>query len=680
MLIFKRFNIKDNMTLMKLKTLNLKNIKSFVGEREFDFSESAKINTVSGINGSGKTTVFKSIILAQKIFFAEQVNSFVSTKIDYSKDLQNFFINSNSYIKLEFEIYDTTLKTASFTIKCIERKKENVSVRLDGIPEEVELIKKFWNIKSPTNLIVYIDSNRNILESDFSNENIQLKQSDSNDLALEYISHPEKIFYSTYERIIRDYIRERVIPGSPRADLPHIVSKILIRDILNYLTISNFTGLIKKNQFTLQVKRNEGSKGNSYDLRNLSSGEKTLFYIYHFICYVKNIGMLIIDEPENNLHENMLSKFVISLNDICNNESFADYIIGTAQKNDFAIKPNFAKQIKSFYKNHNLSQVFLLTHSKNLVYNNFTLGKNYVINDTLSLVDYDNYEKVLREIGLSKIINKVLFVEGKTENEILESILSPHNIKVKSLGGCSEVIETYKRYLKINREIRDVQFCFLIDRDTRTEADIDNIRSKDEVFFDEHFIVMDRHEIENYFLEAKMFYELYSKHKIGYSGIKVPLEKILEQRIKGIADNHQEKVLRKRIQNLNQNSLASIKLAISNKSLLIDSKFDYDNHIDTVFKLDNLKVTVEIIKENYNSIEEIKSNWNTEWINLCDGKVVFNEFIREVSNELEIQTKRAKKELVEIGLGSKKYEVSKIVDTILLKLHEVQAQTSIASV
>lgn len=652
---------------MKLKTLTLKNIKSFEGENIFDFSKSDFLNTVSGINGSGKTTIFKSIIYAQKFFFAQQINLETDKFIDYKTEGSTFFNGKNSFIKLEFSFNDENGETsASFTIRCDSKEKDSIEILLNSEINDLKKIKNIWNFRSPTNLIIYIDSNRNISEIDFSNESIQLAQNDFNDLAIEYITNPEKIFFSTYERIIRDYIRERVIPGSPRIDLPHFVSKVFIHEILNYIKISNFTGLERKNQFILQVKSSKSNK--TYDIRYLSSGEKTLFYIYHFICYIKNIGMLIIDEPENNLHENMLSNFVMSLYKICTEEKFSDLILELAKKNDINIRATLSKQIQNFYKNHQLSQVFLLTHSKNLVFNNFTIGKNYVVNDSLTEIDYDNYEKILREIGLSKIINKVLFVEGKTENEILESILSPYNIKVKPLGGCGEVIETYKRYLKINQEIRDVQFCFLIDRDTRTEEDINTIRNKDVAFFDDHFLVMERHEIENYFLEAKMFHELYKKHKLSFSALIVPSKMLIEQQIKTIADKHLDRVLIKKMQTLNQKSLSDLKLAISDRNIPLASKSDYETNIDAVFQTAALQSTILKVKNNYAELEILKSKWNSDWLNLCDGKIVLSEFIGQFSNQLNITPKRAKSELIELAMNSTAFEVNNIITKIITAL------------
>ncbi|KOP39911.1 MULTISPECIES: AAA family ATPase [Flavobacterium] len=645
---------------MRIKSITLNKIKSFEKKTTFDFSESDKINTISGINGSGKTTVFKSMILAQKLYFSK---TYVIT-LNNNEELLNFFNEVGSYIIIEFEFADNS--TSSFTLNCALRNKEKVKINLVINENDKEKINGFWNFDNPKNLIIYIDSNRNISEEDFSNEDIKLTNNDTNSLIIDYIIQPDKLFFNTYERLIRDYIRERIIPSTPRTDLPHFTSKILIHNILDYLEFSNFTSLERKNQFILQVKRGNVKKKHTYDVRNLSSGEKTLFYIFHFICYVKSIGMLIIDEPENNLHEEMLSKFVNLLYEITHEEKFSNLILKKAKIIKQPISENINKQITNFYKDHTLSQTFLLTHSKNLIYNNFTIGKNFIIEDGISLIDYENHEKLLRNIGLSKIINKVLFVEGKTENEILEKIFSPLNIKIKNLNGSSEVIETYRKYYSFHNHIRDVQFCFLIDKDTRTEYEIEDMRKNDSLFFDEHFIIMNKHEIENYLLDSKLIHNLFKIHNNLNKDIKVPLENEIEKKIKEIADSNKEHVFRKSIQNLNQNSLHKIKLAVSTKSIEVLNKTAYNKYIESVFDSKSITETIEILKNNFSRIDEINNNWEKDWKDLCDGKIVLNQLKTHLAKELGLTAPRVINELINSAQESKSHDFNLLIQKIKL--------------
>lgn len=643
---------------MKIKSIQLNNIKSFNKAIIFDFSEADKINTVSGVNGSGKTTIFKSIILAQKLFFTTTYD----IKINNNEELLNFFNNVDSSITINFEF--DTLEVANFTLKCIARSKELAEINLIATEEHLEKIKKYWDIENPRNLIIYIDSNRNIQEDNFSNEDINISTNDSKSLLIDYITQPDKLFNATYERLIRDYIRERIIPSTPRTDLPHFTTKIILHNILQYLEFSNFTALDRKDQFILQVKTQSGKKKNIYDLRNLSSGEKTLFYVFHFICYVKSIGMLIIDEPENNLHEDMLTKFVKILNDITNESKFSDLIFSLAGNIKQNISDNIKRQITNYYKEHKLSQTYLLTHSKNLIYNNFTLGKNFVVNNGITLIDYENHEKLLREIGLSKIINKVLFVEGKTENEIFQTVLSSENIKIQPLKNCADVIETFKKYYKFHSYIRDVQFCFLIDRDTRDEDEVNQLRIIDPQFFDEHFLILERHEIENYLLDANVIHEIFKIHNQLNDGIQILSKEEINQIIKDEADSNKEIVLRKTLQNLNQNSFAELKLAVSSKSLVVQDDTHYNSYIDSILTEEIFQGTKDKIKNNYQKLAEIQSRWDEEYLNLCDGKFVLNKVKTKFAQYLQITSQRFIKELIKGVQSRKSHEFNKIIESI----------------
>jgi hypothetical protein len=103
------------------------------------------------------------------------------------------------------------------------------------------------------------------------------------------------------------------------------------------------------------------------------------------------------------------------LNEIAKSNNFAQWI-----KNN--IKDINVTWLTDYYR-HNLKQIFFLTHSKNLIYNNFSYGKNYIVNKGMNEITYANSENVLRQIGLSTVYSKVLFVEGKDDYDFLQNIL-----------------------------------------------------------------------------------------------------------------------------------------------------------------------------------------------------------------------------------------------------------------
>lgn len=655
---------------MKIRSVKLKNIKSFQGDHSFDLSETSHINTISGVNGSGKSTLFKSIILAQRVFFERQRPVEENDKL-INVELSNFFTSKSSSITIEFEmVEDSESSLAQFSVVCVELNKDSADYKIIANEEDIKSIEKYWSIKNPKKLIVYIESNKRITEADYSHENIALQASTGNELALEYIQKPENIFESIYERLIKDYIRERLIPNKPRKDLPFVAAKVFTHHLLPYLRVRNFTGTVKENQFILQVKSSgsgdtRNGSGSMYDARGLSSGEKALFYVFYFICSIPNIGMLVIDEPENNLHENLLNDFVRLLDQICQKPDFGKLILEIAKQNEESLGMAVPNQLKSSYKNQDLSQVYLLTHSKNLIYNNFSIGNNYVMDGGLNPIEYDNCEEVFRSIGLSRIHSKILFVEGKTDNQLLETILSLHNIKVKPLGGSAEVIKTYEKLSNVYAELRDVDFCFLIDRDTRDSKDLLSLKAANEMRFEKHFIVLEKHEFENYFLEAKIYNQLYTQHTTLFPQLTAPSLESLKNNIKEIADQHKHLVIKKHLQNLNQKSFGELKAATSSKDLPINSEGDYAKYIEAALREESIVKVKTTLKENYKVAESYVLDWEKNWDSLCDGKVVFSSYISTLVKSFGVTHKRLVKEVIQIALNNPEYSAYSVVKDIL---------------
>ncbi|XQW88219.1 hypothetical protein ACOYXV_17935 [Aeromonas veronii] len=108
---------------------------------------------------------------------------------------------------------------------------------------------------------------------------------------------------------------------------------------------------------------------------------------------------------------------------------------------------------------------------------------------------------------MSSIHRKVIFVEGKDDHEALEYIFKGENLIIKPLGGSQHVIEMFSKLADINSHIYDMKFVFLVDSDNKPEDFFDNIRSKNTKFYDASFIKMNCHELENYFLDPRLFLE-----------------------------------------------------------------------------------------------------------------------------------------------------------------------------
>lgn len=652
---------------MKLNNLKFKNIRNFQGEVEFDFSKTQSINTISGKNGSGKTTVFKSILLCQKIFFAKQLENNAQINNSIKSELSKYFTAKDSSIEITFLYESDTPTYAKFKIICDSYENSSINYSIEISAKDADKILESWNLNNPLNIIVYIDSDKHFFEEDIKHSNISVSTSGKSNLIIDSVLNPEKIVSNIYQRIINDYLIERLVPSKPRQDLYFIPTKILLKELLPNINLSNFSGKHFNNQFVLLGRANP--RGKEYDIRNFSSGEKSIFYILLFINYVDKVGLLIIDEPENHFHEELLVKFIKVLSDITLTDNYGKYIVDTAKKNSIKLERT-ERDILNTYGRHYLSQMFLLTHSKNVIYNNFSNNTNFYIENELKQITYDEHESTLRKLGLSSVYSKVLFVEGTDDNEFIEKFLNDYNIKVQPLKGSGQVIETFKKIANVKDYVRQSHFCFLIDRDTRNQDDINKIRELNEKYFDDSFIVLDRHEFENYLLEEDIFAKVYNKHAAIFAELetanvdnirKILLEQALKQR---------PILLRKSIKILNEQSLNSFNKDFIKKDIPVDSLQEYEDFYDKKFSTIDLNFLLkQMYIENYkvcvNKYSE--SSYRKDWKQVCDGKTVLSLTCSIMAKKLHITKDRLKSDLKQVILNHPEFEVNKVIAQIIRK-------------
>lgn len=646
---------------MKVSKIELKGIKSFDNETVIELPQETPMCAFSGRNGAGKSTILKAIWLCQKAHFVK-TRSFEEEIYKFASDIKKYLSGKESYIRVSFRDEDTE---ASITIN----KNNNSSQGYDINYENEEYINSQWNTSNPKNLVLYIDASKGFSEKTLTFDEINIKGNDKGNLVIEAILNPEMLFSGIYSQLVRDYVHDRLIPNKPDRLLYYHVASKLFTHLIPNVELKNFSGNHTAGEFVLLGKAG-GEKGRPlYDVRDFSSGEKALLSTLTFLCISKTVSTLIIDEPENHFHESLLLEFMSVLHRLCDKGGISEWV----KLSDGQGKRLKLDWVEAEYKDHNINQVLVSTHSKSLIYKFFLIGKNYVINNSITAISYEDAESALRKIGLSAIHTKVLLVEGSGDHEALEHSLQEYNVQIKPLNGSSAVIDTFKRVAEIRSYVKDSRFVFLVDDDNKPEEFFEKIKKIDEEYYESNFIRIDRHEFENYFLNVQSIKKTADKFTELTGNFKEELnEENIEEKLLEIAKESLPFTYKKELSLLFQQIIDK-----KFSSLIWGSKnFKWDT-AETI--RDQLEDTVLIEKEfldlkkclsdeskrvfeNYSQISK------EDLLKRCDGKIVLSKLTNFYAPKLGISNSSFKRALYKVTFSDKDSEASKLIKQISERL------------
>lgn len=654
---------------MRILEIKLNHVKKILEEKIFKFDENCIVNTISGKNGSGKSTVFESAILCQKAYFIKQLEDYMEREEvdylpnleeierDFSKELGKIVANQKTEVELVIRFYNHDLKSKYLEHKYHSDVLENgesvfdVSIKLiincnkKGLYKwEIEINEKncsgilgeFWNIQDPSQIIVFLDAEKNVYEEDFTYQKISMITEDDINPIVQFILYPKNIYQNMYDIMMNAYAYQRINPQTPKKDLFFTLSKEMYSQLISDVEISNFSGKESKNQFVLMSKNNY-----KFDARNMSSGEKLIWYSLLLLNYVRELGVLIIDEPENHLHEQLAWKYV-----------------------------SFLKKIADERKAFKIEQVFLITHAKNLIYNNFADGVNYLIdNGNLLKIQQKTCEAILRTCGISYIDDKVLFVEGKSEINIFSKLCELMNIRIRQLANCSEIIQVYKSLIKVKELVYAPKFVFIIDGDTRDDDEIQEIKKLDDAFFEQHFAILPVHEIENFLLDENVIKKAIDQY-LDIGGTKYKDKDEIYTIIRKYADDSLEDTKRKFLNNAIREKMNMLKGLIKQKEIDVTNKQNYEQYIDSVILSEKYNYIVNEIKKKYDVMMERYDalNWSQNWKRICDGKRVLNQSLTQIEKEIGISNENLIRAIIKIQLNNSQSEMYKFWHEVLHKV------------
>ena len=654
--------------IMFLKSVLLNNIKRYKNPITIELRNSSFLNTISGKNGSGKSTIFESIMLVQKAFFADLLEPSGVVNIDLltnsqpthrqrvARELATLASDREASIEITLCFSKTDLSKVEYPLTGPEDME--VSLILDGsnitgsncdwtirvnTDSEKEVLSKFWNLQNPTNIIVLLNADKNVYEEDFGYEKINLIASKNSSPIIDFVMDSKNIYQHMYDIMMNAYLYQRLNPLQPRRDDFVAKSMLMFSEIMDGVSISNFSGKSIENQFILLAKNTLPARKNvTYDARNLSSGEKLIWYVILVLNYLKNIGLLIIDEPENHLHEQLAWNFV-------------RFIQSIAEKEDHPIS---------------VGQVFLITHAKSLIYNNFAIGTNYIANESgLTQVNKEDCEAVLRSCGISFVEDKVLFVEGRTENENLAKLCDQHNIKVKVVGTCNEILQIYSSLIKVRELVTVPKYIFMLDRDTRDDDKIRKLRNEDPSYFDEHMMFLPVHEIENFLLDEHVISGILNHYLQDCSNEQVdPIS--ISQKMKEVADASLELTRKKYLNYELDYAIKGMAKQVNQKDIAVTSKADFTSYVSNILSTDTIAAFLVQMEQKYDTMEQKynNDNWNSQWKELCDGKVVFQKTCSYLGSKYRMDTGMLKNKIFNAIIKNPSSQFAAFWSSILEKL------------
>lgn len=257
-----------------------------------------------------------------------------------------------------------------------------------------------------------------------------------------------------------------------------------------------------------------GGNSDKYNGNAMSDGERAIFHYIAEVISAKDNSLIIIDEPENHLHNSILEKLWNAIE---------------AERQDCVYL--YITHNLDFARSRNNAQIIWIKNMLDKQKWDFELLNSDEFSDDLLLEILGNRQGVL-------------FVEGTPDKSIdrkLYSRLFPE-YSIMPLEGCASVIQATKSYNKLPmlhyKTIRGI-----VDRDRRTEAEINSLL-QDKIY------VPSVAEIENLFLIPQVIEVVARKQSI--ENVDTLLEQTKEKTIEFLKLHLEEQALlftKKRCQN-----------------------------------------------------------------------------------------------------------------------------------
>lgn len=435
------------------------------------------------------------------------------------KEILSFFLNGK--IQAENVIFsNNSLVSGSFPIQSIDQI-EGGTIEFSGLVFEVDLMKiTNENKKSIETARKYFQTkNQVILQSELSNSNKtkkellelenKIKEYDvlgfkfcqrisahrslvinpnispkDNETAIKELLFGQSnqtqntdskwrnsVLQSDYDKLLIALISEEAEVGAKFKQ--NKIQKESIKTNLDYI-IEIWNKLLPHRKIKIDgLKISVTNNSSSYQLSELSDGEKTIFYLLGQCLSAPKQSLIIVDEPDIHIHKAILS-LLFNYIEILKNDCSFIYITHDLEFAETRIGKKYA----------------LL---------------NYQNSNKWEIEELINDEEIPENIiaSISGIRNPILFVEGKKDSSldnIYNSIYSKYT--VIQVESCNEV-RNYTKSLNKNKKFHKVNCFGLIDKDGLDDSNINKLK-KDNIF------VLPVALVENLFFLPKVAKEIFN--------------------------------------------------------------------------------------------------------------------------------------------------------------------------
>ena len=677
---------------MKIEQIRIRN---FRGLKDIDFKTDAPCILVVGPNAVGKSTIFEAIRLNKAFLFpniqSEAIIALNSLKaitpdqqgmistillndcsqkleisIDFSIDSSEIKLVRNNYLNKfiithlqntnRFPTFKESFSEAQFLSS--EHGKQMLEVgrlEVDGFLRTLEVSKKL-------NATLFIDqgtiSGANLLDQEFltilcestgyahtyfnyfpadrslpyGDQPVQIGHANAGQQLQSYIASPQLKYQQIKQFIINAYLSNE----NNREKIEQTFKMIF--DVL--LPGKSLAGVEINHNGNLSILIEDSVKATKYDVDSMSSGEKNLLLTLLFMeLTTVEGGIILFDEPELHLNPAVQKKIIsFIVDEICKQKG---------------------------------RQIILCTHSPEMFATAFEREDCNIFHlisstDISPIYKQDKAEVfgVLQKLGSSSTdllsTKGILYLEGPHDVDILESAISTYmpGFVAKHLGGRNEVEKNIRTLLEEDRKNRlDSYQLFLFDLDNRPS----NIESSQKV----KAFQWDRYCLENYLLEPDALFDTLREYSTSFGDITrgSMLAKIKDIAFSQIPKNATKEIL---------SSLLTSEHFVRTNDLIGSSVEETVTKIKSTMEIVSQHAKTTALKPNQEIIELIEAQidlkldeWQSKWVNCCDGKSVMSEIFKEFKVRLSILD--FKKKILQVSKENN-YENWRLIESKLKEL------------